>query len=252
MTASGRRPIVGITAALENASWVVWRDTEVNISQRHYSECVAAAGGIPVLLPAEEQSASDPAELLDVLDGLVLSGGADLDPASYGADPDPMTVGYKAERDRFEIALCRGALERDVPLLAICRGMQIFNVACGGTLIQHLGDSTQHVEVVGEFSTHEVRLEPGSLAARAAGSARVEVRSHHHQALDRLGEGLVASGWSVPDDLVEAVELPGRTFAVGFMWHPEELRDGAPFRALTEAAQNASGVRPRSQSGVAA
>lgn len=231
-----RRPVIGVTAALESASWVVWRDTEVNISQRHYSECVAKAGGIPVLLPAEDESASNPAELLDALDGLVLSGGADLDPSSYGAEPHPKTLGYKAERDRFEISLCRGAIERDMPLLAICRGTQILNVACGGDLVQHLGDETQHVEVPGTFSTHEVRLEPGSLAARAAGAERAEIRSHHHQALDRLGSGLVATGWSVPDDLVEAIELPERSFTVGFMWHPEELRDGAPFRALAAAA----------------
>lgn len=233
---SARRPVVGITAALETASWVVWSDTEVNISQRHYSECVAHTGGIPVLLPAEDESASNPAELLDVLDALVLSGGSDLDPSSYGAEPHPKTVGYKAERDRFEIGLCRGAIERDMPVLAICRGMQIFNVALGGTLVQHLGDATQHVELPGTFSTHEVRLEPGSLAAQAAGTEQAEIRSHHHQALDRLGEGLVASGWSVPDGLVEAVELPHRSFAVGFMWHPEELRDEAPFRALVAAA----------------
>ncbi len=231
-----RRPVVGITAALETANWVVWRDTEVNISQRHYSECVAQSGAIPLLLPAEEESATNPAELLDVLDALVLSGGADLDPASYGAEPDPRTIGFRAERDRFEIALCRGALERDMPVLAICRGTQILNVACGGTLVQHLGDATQHVEVPGTFSTHEVRLQPGSLAARAAGTDRADVRSHHHQALDRLGEGLVATGWSVPDDLVEAIEVPERSFAVGFLWHPEELRDGAPFRALAAAA----------------
>jgi putative glutamine amidotransferase len=197
---------------------------------------VADAGGIPVLLPAEKRSASDPGELLDVLDALVLSGGADLDPASYGAEPDPKTVGYKAERDRFEIALCRGAIERDMPVLAICRGMQILNVERGGTINQHLGDGTQHVEVPGTFSTHEIRIEPGSLAARAADTERAEIRSHHHQALARLGAGLVASGWSIPDDLVEAVELPDQSFCVGFLWHPEELRDGAPFRALVEAA----------------
>jgi putative glutamine amidotransferase len=231
-----RRPVVGITAALETANWVVWRDTEVNISQRHYSECVAQSGAISLLLPAEEQSATNPGELLDVLDALVLSGGADLDPASYGAEPDPRTIGFRAERDLFEIALCRGALERDMPVLAICRGMQILNVACGGTLVQHLGDATQHVEVPGTFSTHEVRLQPGSLAARAAGADRAEIRSHHHQALDRLGEGLVATGWSIPDDLVEAIEVPERSFAVGFLWHPEELRDGSPFRALATAA----------------
>jgi len=237
MAVSGRRPVIGITAALESASWVVWRDAEVNLSQRHYSECVATAGAIPVLLPAEERTAADPSELLDVLDALVLSGGADLDPASYGAEPHPKTIGYKAERDRFELSLCRGALERDLPVLGICRGMQILNVACGGTLVQHLSDGTQHVETPGTFSTHEVRLEPGSQAARAVGAERWEVRSHHHQAIDRLGEGLVASGWSVPDELVEAIEIPGRSLAVGVLWHPEELRHATPFEALVAAAQ---------------
>ncbi|MDQ2676518.1 MAG: gamma-glutamyl-gamma-aminobutyrate hydrolase family protein, partial [Actinomycetota bacterium] len=236
MSRLARRPVVGITAALESASWVIWRDTEVNISQRSYSECVTDAGALPVLLPADERSAAEPGELLNVLDGLVLAGGADLDPVSYGAEPHPKTAGYNAARDRFELALCRGAIERDLPVLGICRGAQILNVACGGDLVQHLGDSTQHVEVPGTFSTHEVRLAPGSLAARAADAERAEVRSHHHQALDRLGEGLVASGWSVPDELVEAVEMPERSFVVGFLWHPEELRDGAPFRALSGAA----------------
>jgi len=232
-----RRPVVGITAALESASWVIWKDSEVNISQRNYSECVAGAGAIPVLLPADEATAEDPGGLLDVLDALVLSGGADLDPASYGEEPHRMTAGYKAERDRFEIALCRGALERDMPTLGICRGAQILNVACGGTLVQHLADSTQHVETPGTFSTHEVRIEPGSLAARVAGAERSEVRSHHHQALARLGEGLVESAWSVPDDLTEAIEMPERAFCVGFLWHPEELRDTKPFAVLAEAAR---------------
>ena len=235
--ARAKRPVVGITAALETASWVIWRDTEVNIAQRNYSETVAAAGGIPVLLPAEERSAEDPSELLDVMDALVLSGGADLDPASYGAEPHPKTVNYKAARDRFEVALCRGAVERDMPVIGICRGMQLLNVALGGTLVQHLGEGTQHVETPGTFSTHEVRIEPGSLAARTVGAERTEVRSHHHQALDRLGEGLEPVGWSVPDDLVEAVELQGRSFCVGFLWHPEELRDTAPFAALVDATR---------------
>jgi putative glutamine amidotransferase len=232
------RPIVGITVALESASWTIWRDTEVNISQRNYSETLAAAGGIPVLLPAEERSAEEPDELLDALDALVLSGGADLDPASYGAEPHPRTVGYNAERDRFELSLCRGAINRGMPILAICRGTQLLNVARGGTLIQDLGDGTHHVEIPGTFSTHEVRLEPGSLAARTAGVEQGEVRSHHHQALDVLGDGLVPSAWSEPDGLVEAVELPEHPFCVGFMWHPEEARDDVPFRALVEAAHS--------------
>ena len=236
---SSRRPVVGITAALEDASWVVWRDTEVNLSQRNYSDCVADAGAIPVLLPADEASAEAPADLLDAIDALVLSGGADLDPASYEAEPNPKTVGYKAERDRFELALARGAIERDMPVLGICRGMQLLNVACGGTLNQHLGDATQHVGEPGVFVQHEVRLEPGSLAARVVDAERGEVRSHHHQGIERLGAGLVESAWSIPDGLVEAIELPGRSFAVGVMWHPEELRQIAPFAALADAARQA-------------
>jgi len=189
-----------------------------------------------VLLPADEATAEDPDGLLDVIDALVLSGGADLDPASYGEQPHRMTVGYRAERDRFEIGLCRGALERDMPILGICRGTQILNVACGGTLIQHLG-ATQHVETPGTFSSHEVRIEPGSLAARVAGTDRSEVRSHHHQALDRLGDGLTVTAWSVPDELPEAIEMPEHSFCVGFLWHPEELRDTRPFEVLAEAAR---------------
>jgi putative glutamine amidotransferase len=234
-----RRPVVGITAALENASWVVWQDTEVNLSQRNYSACVADAGALPVLLPADEASADSPDELLDVIDALVLSGGADLDPGSYGAEPHPKTLGYKAERDRFELALARGALDRDMPVLGICRGTQLLNVACGGSLNQHLGDSTRHVGEPGVFSKHEVRLGSESLAARVVGVEYVEVRSHHHQGIERLGAELLESGWSVPDDVVEAIELPDRSFAVGVMWHPEEVRDVAPFAALAEAARAA-------------
>ena len=234
------RPVVGITTALEAASWVAWRDVEVNISQRTYSLVVADAGAIPVLLPADEASVAEPGEVLDVLDALLLAGGADIDPASYGAEPGERTTGFKAERDRFEIALARGAIERDMPVLGTCRGMQLLNVALGGTLDQHLEAVAVHLETPGTFSFHDVRLEPGSLAARALGAERATVHSHHHQGIGELGDGVVASGWSEPGDVIEAVEVPGRRFALGLAWHPEEERRAAPVAALAEAARTAA------------
>jgi putative glutamine amidotransferase len=145
---------------------------------------VRRADGIPLLLPEGFEDGDASAAILDAIDGLILSGGADLDPASYGADPHPATDPPRPERDRFELALARGAVERDLPLLGICRGMQTLNVALGGTLVQHLPDlvgSDRHRAQLGAFGEHEVRLEPGSLAARASGAERLTVKSHHHQ-----------------------------------------------------------------------
>ena len=234
-----RRPVLGICAALEIAAWVAWKDTLANLSQRTYSLCVADAGAIPVILPADEASEGAPDEVLDILDGLVLSGGADLDPASYGAEPHDTTKGFKAERDRFELALARRALERDMPVLGICRGMQLLNVACGGTLEQNLADSQVHIATPGSFSDHPVRLEPGSLAARVMGEEMVDVRSHHHQGIDRVGEGLVVSGWAEPGGVIEAIEMPSKTFALGVIWHPEEHRRSPALRGLADAARQA-------------
>jgi len=232
-----RRPVLGICAALESAGWAAWKETLANISQRTYSLCVADAGAIPVILPADEASEAAPDELLDILDGLILSGGADLDPASYGAEPHGTTTNYKAERDRFELALCRRAIERDMPVLGICRGMQLLNVACGGTLDQNLADSRVHIETPGVFSSHPVRLEDGSLAARAMGENLVEVHSHHHQGIDRLGDGLIVSGWADPGEVVEAIEMPDKTFVLGLIWHPEENRRSPALHALADAAR---------------
>jgi putative glutamine amidotransferase len=237
------RPVIGICAAIESAAWGVWRDVDVNISQRTYSAGVSAAGGLPLVLPADDASAEAPEQLLDLLDGLVLSGGADLDPATYGAVPAPETTGFRPERDRFELALARGAMERDLPVVGICRGMQLLNVACGGTLIQHLSDVDLHLHTPGQFSDHDVRLEPGSLAARAVGAERVSVRSHHHQGVDRLGEGLIASGWAEPGGTVEAIERTDRTWALGVLWHTEEDRMSPVLAALTAAAGRAAEVR---------
>ncbi len=238
-------PAIGICAAIERVSWGVWDGYEVTLAPRSYVSAVQRAGGLGIVLPPDEAVAEDPDLLLDRVDALILAGGADLDPASYGAEPHPETGETWPERDRFELALARGALERDMPLLGICRGMQLLNVALGGTLDQHLpevaGDDV-HRTVAGTFGKHRVRLAPGSLACAAAGSEGFVVWSHHHQGVDRVGEGLTVSGWSAGDDLVEAIELPGKRFAFGVVWHPEEDKDSRVIAALVEAAR--VGVAP--------
>src|SRR5215204_1478945 len=148
------RPVIGICAMVERAAWTVWRDVEVNVSQRTYSRGIAAAGGVPVVLPAHDESAQPPDELLALLDGLLLAGGSDIDPSSYGAAPEPQTVGSWPERDRFELGLARAAMEGDLPLLGVCRGMELLNVACGGTLVQHVADADLHLHTPGTFSDH--------------------------------------------------------------------------------------------------
>jgi putative glutamine amidotransferase len=186
--------------------------------------------------------------MLDLLDGLMLAGGADLDPASYGARPHPETKGAWPERDRFELALAHRALEREMPVLGVCRGMQMLNVACGGTLVQHLPDELgheQHRHTPGTFSDHEVRIEPGTLAARAVGAERTGVKSHHHQGVEELGDGVAVSGWSADDDLVEAIELPGKPYALGVLWHPEEDERSRVIGSLVEAAREYAGAALR-------
>jgi putative glutamine amidotransferase len=220
-----RRPRVGICAALERARWTVW-DREAFLLSRTYVDALQQAGAIAFMLPPDAWVEAHPDDVLDGLDGLLLAGGADVDPDAYGRERHAKTVNTRPDRDRAEIALALRALERDLPVLGICRGMQVLNVALGGTLIQHLPDDvghTDHRRSLGSFDNadHDVRLTPGSLAARAAGETVHATKSHHHQAVDDLGEGLEATGWSVLDDLVEAIELPGRRWALGVQWHPE-------------------------------
>lgn len=219
------RPVIGICTALERARWGMW-DQQALLLPRSYVEAVQHAGALVVMLPPDKLLTEDPNEVLDLLDGLVMAGGADIDPASYGAEAHPETLDTVPERDRFEIALARAAIERDLPLLGICRGMQLINVAYGGTLLQHLPERFghhEHLRVAGTFdgADHDVELIEGSLAARAAGETHHATKSHHHQGVDRLGEGLRISGCSAIDGLPEAIEMPDRRFVLGVQWHPE-------------------------------
>jgi len=219
------RPVIGICTPLERVQFSVW-NVDAFVLARSYVDAVNRAGAMALLLAPDPALVEDPDEILDRIDGLMLAGGADLDPASYGAEPHPETNGTVLERDVFEIALVRRALERDLPLLAICRGLQIMNIARGGTLHQHLPELVGHEEhrrVSGTFdgADHNVRLEAGSLAARAAGELLHATKSHHHQGIDRLGEGLHVTGWATMDDFPEAIEDPRKRFALGIQWHPE-------------------------------
>jgi putative glutamine amidotransferase len=234
-------PVIGLSAALVRARWSHWHE-DAHLLSRAYADAVRRAGGLAVLLPPDPRASDDPAPWLDILDGLIITGGADVDPAFYGEEPDPHTTGTVPERDGFEIALTRGALERDMPLLGICRGMQIMNVARGGTLIQHLPHSVGHEDhrrSLGSFanSDHDVRLADGSLAARAAGERIHATKSHHHQGVDRIGEGLEVSGWATIDELPETIEDPTRRFALGVQWHPEADDGSALVAALVEEAR---------------
>jgi putative glutamine amidotransferase len=221
------RPLIGICAALERARWSVW-DQEAILLPRSYIDAVQDAGGLALLLPPDARLVDEPEEILERIDGLVLAGGADIDPSSYGHDAHPETVGTIPERDQFEIALVREAIERDMPVLGICRGMQLINVALGGTLVQHLPEHYGHHEhrrVLGSFdgADHDVDVQPDTLANEVVRGTRHATLSHHHQGVECLGAGLVVSGTSALDDLPEAIEMPSKRFVLGVQWHPEEL-----------------------------
>jgi putative glutamine amidotransferase len=233
-------PRIGICSGIEQARWAHW-DSQAFLSPRSYTDRVQQAGATALLLPPDPAAVEDPSRMLDLLDGLILAGGADIDPSNYGAERDPHTVDTKPERDAFELAMSRAAIERDLPVLGICRGMQLVNVALGGTLIQHLPDAYGHGDhrrSLGSFDNadHDVRVQEGSLGHRAIGELCHKTYSHHHQGVDVLGEGLVATGWSVLDDLVEVIELPDRRFVLGVQWHPEVDDTSPVIGALVAAA----------------
>jgi putative glutamine amidotransferase len=227
-------PVVGITAYVEQARWGFW-DLPAALVPYSYVVSVERAGARALVVPPSNAAVD---ETLDALDGLLLSGGADLDPASYGADAHPATSGIRPDRDAGELALLREALRRDMPVLAVCRGSQVLNVARGGDLVQHLpevvGDE-KHRQTPGTFSEHGVTIEPGTRLRSLIGD-RSEVKSHHHQGYGRIGDGLRVVAWA-DDGTLEALEDPDRRFALGVLWHPEEDNDAPLFEALVEEAR---------------
>jgi putative glutamine amidotransferase len=233
------RPLIGVCAAIEPASFGVWKDEPATLLPLSYSRAIHGAGGMMAMLPPDRSASEDPRELLDRIDALILAGGADIDPETQGAEAHPETIGSNPDRDRFEIALALGALDRGLPLLGVCRGMQILNVARGGTLDQHIPERLGHEihrPMPGSWAEHEIRLEPGSLAAEAAGTERLTVKSHHHQGVDRVADGMRASAWAIDDDSVEAIESGDGSFALGVLWHPEEDATDAVIPTLVSEA----------------
>ena len=231
------RPLIGISTYREQARWGTWHVPAVLLPAT-YADAVAEAGGQPVLLPTGAVTA----DVVARLDGLVLAGGADIEPARYGSEPGPHTTVVRPDRDDAELALLSAALDRDLPLLAICRGMQLLNVALGGDLLQHLPDvpgTASHHAGDGLFARREVRTAEGSALARVLGPAPA-VECHHHQALDRIAPGLTPSAWA-EDGLVEGVEAVGRRFCLAVQWHPEAGEDRRLFTALVSAAQESIG-----------
>jgi gamma-glutamyl-gamma-aminobutyrate hydrolase PuuD len=228
------RPLVGITTYVEPAAWGHW-SLDAALIPYDYVRALERAGARPLLVPPSEDGME---ETLDALDGILFSGGADLDPASYGAEAHPETNGVRPARDRAELALLEGALARDMPVLAICRGVQVLNVARGGDLVQHLPDvvgDESHREVHGAFSEHPVRIEDGSRLRSVLGDP-APVKSSHHQGLGRVGRGLREVAWA-DDGTVEALEDPERRFAVGVLWHPEAGEDMKLFETLVAEAR---------------
>lgn len=228
------RPLVGITTYLTQARWSYW-NLEAALIPADYMRSVERAGGRPLLVPPATEAVE---ETLDALGAIVFTGGADMDPALYGEQPHPETSGIQRLRDDAELALLSGALERNMPVLAICRGIQVLNVGLGGDLYQHLPEVVGHEghkhDPPGEFNEHEIVIEPETLLARVHGPV-AHVMSHHHQGLRRLGAGLIETAHT-EDGAVEAVEMLDKRFAVGVLWHPEAGSDLALFRALIEEA----------------
>jgi putative glutamine amidotransferase len=228
------RPLIGITTYAQQARWGAW-DVPAAIVPLDYVDAVQRAGGRPLLVPPSEDALE---ETLAALDGIVFSGGSDVDPRAYGADAHLETDAPHERRDRAELALLQAALEHDLPVLAVCRGSQLLNVVRGGDLVQHLPDelgSDAHKEVPGTFSEHGVRVAEGSRLGGIVGE-RGDVMSHHHQGFGRVGDGLVEVAWA-DDGTLEALEDPSRRFALGVLWHPEARDDDVLFAALVAEAR---------------
>jgi putative glutamine amidotransferase len=241
------RPAIGISTTLAPAQWGVW-DQRAALLPFAYITAIQRAGGMAVMIPPDPALEQSPDQMLDLIDGLILSGGADIDPMFYGAEPHPMTKNTVPERDRVELALARRAVDLEMPVLGICRGMQLINVAFGGTLIQHLPDDVGHEDhrrAPGSFdgSDHDVRLKAGSLAERAAGDEVHVTKSHHHQGVATVGDGLEVTGHSTLDELPEAIESSSPGYVLGVQWHPEADEQSRVISALVEQARNYRSTR---------
>jgi putative glutamine amidotransferase len=233
-------PTIGITMYHTNANWRGWSE-EGALLPWTYVTSIRASGGRPVLLPPGGD-ATEAAATVAVLDAVVIAGGGDLDPAIYGAAKHPKTEVNAPDRDAWELAVAEAAIRMNVPLLGICRGMQVLNVACGGTLLQHIPDLVGHEAHSGTphgFGMHKVRVTSGrTVTSVLPGGEYFEVPTHHHQAVDRIGAGLTAVGWA-DDGIIEAIEATGaHDFLVGVQWHPEQGQDYRLFSALVAAAEN--------------
>ncbi|MFF5209804.1 gamma-glutamyl-gamma-aminobutyrate hydrolase family protein [Streptosporangium sp. NPDC000396] len=229
------RPVIGITCYVEPAKFTVWEMTTALLPY-NYIDHVARAGGQPVILPP----AGEPATLVGRLDGLILAGGGDIDPARYGQAPHEQTGYIRQFRDDAEFELVRAALERGIPFLGVCRGLQVLNVSLGGSLRQHLPDTVGHrghAPAPGHFGRMPVRLASGSRTAKVFNSETVDVAHYHHQAIDRLGAGLTVTAHA-EDGTIEAVELENHPFALAVQWHPEADDEGALFEALVRQSRS--------------
>lgn len=227
------RPLVGITSYVDRARWSTW-DREATLLPQAYVTAVHQAGGRALVVPPSPDGA---AEVVAALDGLILAGGADIDPALYGAEPEAWTTDLRPDRDGGEVPLLRAAIGADLPVLGVCRGMQLMVAVAGGRLVQHLPDvlgSDRHRAGQGSYARHGVRTEPGSRLAGLVGE-QIEVPSYHHQGVDDPG-ALTVSAYA-DDGTIEGVEVPDARFRVGILWHPEQDVDGRLFEGLVAAAR---------------
>ena len=233
------RPRIGITAYWLEASWGPWTGMPACLAPQAYANAIMHAGGFPILIPPLPEMDGFVDEALATIDGLILVGGSDVGASTYGAEPHPTNDPPNERRDEAELGLLSGALDRDMPLLGICRGFQLLNIAYGGTLEQHLDDVVDgdlHRVRLGEWSNHPVEILGGRIADLVPSGT--VIHSHHHQGIERIGGGLEVTA-KAPDDTVEGLEDPTKRFAVGVLWHPEEAHAdaGAPvFKALIDEA----------------
>ena len=228
------RPLIGITSYAEEIRWGVWTE-DAALIPLSYVRAVERAGGRALVVPPSEDGLD---ETLDALDGVIFSGGGDLDPGLYDAERHPETDEPRAARDAAELRMLQAALERDMPVLAICRGSQVLNVARGGDLVQHLPEEIghdRHRHEPGSFSDHDVTLSADSRLGSLLGE-HAPVKSHHHQAYGRIGTGLREVAWA-EDGVTEGLEDPDKRFALGVLWHPEEGEDFALFKGLVDEAR---------------